>query len=76
MMNVQLIRRVPTYDIFADDNRDPTWLEFVGFIEDDDEVWECRFTNDGSLDPQGLVIVREQTPIATYPPEPSRRYLN
>lgn len=51
-------------------------MEFVNQIDDGDEVWECRFTPDGSLEPQGLVILRENIEIATYPPEPSRRYMN
>lgn len=75
-MNPQLIRRIPNYDLFADDNRDPAWLEFVDQIGDDDEVWECRFASDGSLEPQGLVVMREDAAIATYPPEPSWRYTN
>jgi hypothetical protein len=79
-MSVSLIRRVPLYDLLADDNLDATWQEFVDLVGDEDEVWECRFTTtspDVADDvPQGLVLLRDGVEIATFPPTPQARPKN
>ena len=79
-MKPQLLRRIPWYDLLADDNRDPTWLEFVAQVTDEDEVWECRFDPPAAGGAErasgGLVIVRGGVEIATYPPTPERRRMN
>jgi hypothetical protein len=79
-MSVSLIRRVPLYDLLADDNLDATWQEFVDLVGDEDEVWECRFmrTSADLADdaPLGLVLLREGVEIATFPPTPQARSKN